>query len=134
MAPLDSSSIQPVENNFELLCSLKSNNLIPVSKYRSHRTGLTVVIASVEGPVVKGYFTVGKDTTSSTFLHMLLFATCITLSAQISATMNLGMQFFELVFELFPVIAGAVLIRPASSAAFRNAFVVRFLCVVCVAL
>lgn len=60
MAPLDSSSIQPVENNFELLCSMKCNNLIPVSKYRSPRTGLTVVIASVEGPVVKGYFTVGK--------------------------------------------------------------------------
>lgn len=61
MAPLDSSSIQPVENNFELLCSLKCNNLIPVSKYRSPRTGLTVVIASVEGPVVKGYFTLGMD-------------------------------------------------------------------------
>ncbi|KAK3910629.1 hypothetical protein KUF71_020443 [Frankliniella fusca] len=61
MAPLDSSSIQPVENNFELLCSLKCNNLIPVSKYRSPRTGLTVVIASVEGPVVKGYFTVATE-------------------------------------------------------------------------
>ncbi|KAJ1519883.1 hypothetical protein ONE63_004123 [Megalurothrips usitatus] len=63
MAPLDSSSIQPVENNFELLCSLKCNNLIPVSKYRSPRTGLTVVIASVEGPVVKGYFTVATEAT-----------------------------------------------------------------------
>lgn len=61
MAPLDSSSIQPVENNFELLCTLKCNNLIPVSKYRSPRTGLTVVIASVEGPVVKGYFTVATE-------------------------------------------------------------------------
>lgn len=33
---------------------------VPVHKYRSEKTGLTVVIAEVEGPLVNGYFTLGK--------------------------------------------------------------------------
>lgn len=60
MAPVDNS---PAVNNscsFRLLCSLKANDLIPVHKYKSSLTGLTVVLAEVEGPVVNGYFCLGK--------------------------------------------------------------------------
>lgn len=33
---------------------------IPVHKYRSEKTGMTVIIGEVEGPLVNGYFTLGK--------------------------------------------------------------------------
>ena len=32
------------------------NGVLPVSKYRSTLTGLTVVIAKAESPIVNGYF------------------------------------------------------------------------------
>lgn len=58
----------PVDNtpsintgNFELLYSLKAYEKIPVSEYISKKTGLTVVIAEVDGPVVNGYFCLGKN-------------------------------------------------------------------------
>lgn len=59
MPPVD---ITPHINmgNFELLYSLKAYGRIPVSEYISKKTGLTVVIAEVEGPVVNGYFCLGK--------------------------------------------------------------------------
>lgn len=59
MAPVDNS---PASNmgGFELICSLKSNDIIPVHKYKSANTGLTVVIAEVDGPVVCGYLALGK--------------------------------------------------------------------------
>lgn len=59
MAPVDNS---PAGNmgGFELICSLKSNDIIPVHKYKSSNTGLTVVIAEVDGPVVGGYLALGK--------------------------------------------------------------------------
>lgn len=44
---------------FELSYSLLAYNKIPVSEYKSKDTGLTVVIAEVEGPVVNGFFCVG---------------------------------------------------------------------------
>lgn len=57
----------PVDNtpsinmgNFELLYSLKAYERIPVAEYVSKKTGLTVVIAEVDGPVVNGYFCLGK--------------------------------------------------------------------------
>lgn len=46
---------------FELSYSLKAYNKIPVSEYKSKNTGLTVVIAEVEGPIVNGFFCVGKQ-------------------------------------------------------------------------
>lgn len=42
--------------NFELCYPLKAFNKIPVSEYISKKTGLTVCIAEVDGPVVNGYF------------------------------------------------------------------------------
>ncbi|CAH1271971.1 Hypp4744 [Branchiostoma lanceolatum] len=47
--------------NFELVCSAKANGVIPVDKYRSNATGLTVCIAQVEGPLVKGYFCLATE-------------------------------------------------------------------------
>ncbi|XP_015601715.1 uncharacterized protein C05D11.1 [Cephus cinctus] len=60
MAPVDFS---PAGNmsGFELVCSLKSNDIIPVHKYKSTNTGLTVVIAEVDGPVVCGYLCLATE-------------------------------------------------------------------------
>ena len=54
-----------MSDTFELQSTCKANNVIPVYKYKSRNTGLTVVIAQVEGPLVNGYFCLGK-------LHELL--------------------------------------------------------------
>ncbi|XP_012262723.1 uncharacterized protein C05D11.1-like [Athalia rosae] len=68
MAPVDSSPASNLTEfvansmaGFDLVCSLKSNDLIPVHKYKSSRTGLTVVIAEVDGPVVNGYFCLATE-------------------------------------------------------------------------
>lgn len=47
-------------STFKLITSTKFNDIIPVSKYRSDRTGLSVILADVEGPDVNGYFLLGK--------------------------------------------------------------------------
>jgi hypothetical protein len=60
MAPFDNCTAGGRSGNFELLCSLRANDLVPVHKYKSSATGLIVVIAEVEGPVVNGYFCLGK--------------------------------------------------------------------------
>lgn len=55
-------------SSFELIASTKMNGKIPVTKYRSKRTGLTVVLGEVDGPVVNGFFSLGKYM----YLHMYL--------------------------------------------------------------
>jgi Zn-dependent M16 (insulinase) family peptidase len=40
---------------------LRANDLVPVHKYKSSATGLIVVIAEVEGPVVNGYFCLATE-------------------------------------------------------------------------
>jgi len=50
-----------MKDNFELLADLKANNKIPVVKYKSSRTGLTVTVAQVDGPVVNGYFCLATE-------------------------------------------------------------------------
>lgn len=66
----------------KLLTSAKVNGTIPVYKYESERTGLKVVLAQVEGPLVNGYFTLGnqqksvhplKTVPNPFFMSMLLF-------------------------------------------------------------
>ena len=47
-------------NSFELKYSGHVDNMIPVFKYRSKDTGLTVVVAQVGGPLVNGYFCLGE--------------------------------------------------------------------------
>lgn len=59
MAPTDNSPSHP-SGGFELISSLEAYNKIPVYEFKSRRTGLTLVIAEVEGPVVNGYFCLGK--------------------------------------------------------------------------
>ncbi len=54
------SNAMESDGDFKLLYSGKANNVIPVYKYGSKKTGLTVVIAQVEGPLVNGYFCLGK--------------------------------------------------------------------------
>uniref|UniRef100_A0A1B0DIV2 Presequence protease, mitochondrial n=1 Tax=Phlebotomus papatasi TaxID=29031 RepID=A0A1B0DIV2_PHLPP len=47
--------------SFNLVCSTKANGKIPVHKYRSTATGLTLIVAEVEGPVVNGYFALATE-------------------------------------------------------------------------
>ncbi|XP_065331975.1 uncharacterized protein C05D11.1-like [Cloeon dipterum] len=62
MAPADGSTTLPaLWSNFELVCEGKSNDLLDVKKYRSRRTGLTVVIADISGPIVSGYFVLATE-------------------------------------------------------------------------
>lgn len=46
---------------FKLISSAKANGVIPVRKYRSERTGLTVIVGEVEGPLVNGYFALATE-------------------------------------------------------------------------
>lgn len=59
MAPTDNSPSHP-PCGFELISSLEAYGRIPVYEFKSIRTGLTIVIAEVEGPVVNGYFCLGE--------------------------------------------------------------------------
>lgn len=47
-------------STLKLVTSAKVNGTIPVYKYESERTGLKIVLAQVEGPLVNGYFTLGN--------------------------------------------------------------------------
>ena len=49
---------QDSSSEYELITSCKANGGIPVYRYKS-KTGMTVVIAQVEGPLVNGYFCLG---------------------------------------------------------------------------
>lgn len=51
--------------DFEYICTVKANGYIPVSKYKSKTTGLSVFLAAVDGPIVNGYFCLGKTFNSS---------------------------------------------------------------------
>lgn len=46
-------------SHFKLVSSTKASDIIPVNKYVSIKTGLTVIIANVEGPTVNGFFCLG---------------------------------------------------------------------------
>lgn len=47
---------------FKFLYEVKADGDIPIAKYKSENTGITVCIAQVEGPLVNGYFCLGKQT------------------------------------------------------------------------
>lgn len=47
-------------SHFKLISSTKASDVIPVNKYVSDKTGLTVIIANVEGPLVNGFFCLGR--------------------------------------------------------------------------
>ena len=46
-------------DEYELQYSGKVNDIIPVCKYRSRKTGLRIVVAEIQGPLVNGYFCLG---------------------------------------------------------------------------
>ncbi|XP_034828177.1 uncharacterized protein C05D11.1-like [Maniola hyperantus] len=48
-------------SHFKLKSSIKASDVIPVSKYVSEKTGLTVIIANVEGPLVNGFFCLATE-------------------------------------------------------------------------
>ncbi|XP_041971152.1 uncharacterized protein C05D11.1-like [Aricia agestis] len=48
-------------SHFKLISSTKASDVIPVSKFVSEKTGLTVIIASVEGPLVNGFFCLATE-------------------------------------------------------------------------
>lgn len=60
MPPTDSTPGIKSASGFEHLYSLKAYNKIPLHEYKSTKTGLTVIVAEVEGPIVNGYFCLGK--------------------------------------------------------------------------
>ena len=43
----------------KVLFATKANDIIPVKKYRLN-SGLTLIIAETEGPLVSGFFCIGK--------------------------------------------------------------------------
>ncbi|CAH0726563.1 unnamed protein product, partial [Brenthis ino] len=48
-------------SHFKLISSTKASDVIPVNKYVSEKTGLTVIIANVEGPLVNGFFCLATE-------------------------------------------------------------------------
>ncbi|KAG7311658.1 hypothetical protein JYU34_002712 [Plutella xylostella] len=48
-------------SHFKLILSTKANDVIPINKYVSEKTGITVIIAGVEGPVVNGFFCLATE-------------------------------------------------------------------------
>lgn len=49
------------EVDFQELYCTTVNGAFPVRKYKSNKTGLTVVIAEVDGPIVSGYFCLATE-------------------------------------------------------------------------
>ena len=47
------------DEEYELQYSGKVNDIIPVCKYRSRKTGLRILVAQVQGPLVNGYLCLG---------------------------------------------------------------------------
>lgn len=47
-------------DSLKLVAEAKVNGTIPIYKYVSELSGLKIVLALVEGPVVNGYFSLGK--------------------------------------------------------------------------
>lgn len=60
MAPVDVTHNDLYSNKFQLISYTKFENVIPVYKYKCLRTGITIVFGDIEGPLVQGYFTLGK--------------------------------------------------------------------------
>ncbi|CAH2104836.1 unnamed protein product [Euphydryas editha] len=48
-------------SHFKLISSTKASDVIPINKYVSEKTGLKVIIANVEGPLVKGFFCLATE-------------------------------------------------------------------------
>lgn len=60
MAPALATLGQQYVNKYELIDHLEYENAIPVFKYKCKRTGITCVFGEIDGPLVSGYFALGK--------------------------------------------------------------------------
>ncbi|CAH0749121.1 unnamed protein product [Diatraea saccharalis] len=47
--------------HFKLISTTKASDVIPVNKYVSDKTGITVIIAETEGPLVNGFFCLATE-------------------------------------------------------------------------
>ena len=62
---------------YEVVSSVTADGNVPVTKYKSLKTGLNVCIAQVEGPLVNGYFCLGNLTLlylNAPFQHRFVMA------------------------------------------------------------
>lgn len=60
MPPVDKTP-NVISSSFQLVYSTKAYNKIPIFEYESTTTGLTVVIAEVDGPIVNGFFCIATE-------------------------------------------------------------------------
>ena len=62
-SPVESDGKMQAEysKNWELMNELNVGGRLPVLKYRSKRTGLTVTIGKAESPIVNGYFCLATE-------------------------------------------------------------------------
>ena len=60
MAPCSSERERPVKVDFKKTCSTDIDGRFPIDIYKSRRTGLTVAVAQVSGPLVTGYLALGE--------------------------------------------------------------------------
>ena len=56
-----SSCDQPICKNWELVTNVTIEDTLPVYKFRSKRTGMIIVMAEAESPIVNGYFCLSTE-------------------------------------------------------------------------
>ena len=52
---------KPICMNWELVTNLTIEDTLPVYKFRSKRTGMTIALATAESPIVNGYFCLSTE-------------------------------------------------------------------------
>ena len=52
---------KPICKNWELVTNITIEDTLPVQKFRSKRTGMVIVLASAESPIVNGYFCLSTE-------------------------------------------------------------------------
>lgn len=72
MPPVDNTP-NVISSSFQLVYSTKAYNKIPIFEYESTTTGLTVVIAEVDGPIVNGFFCIGTYLETFCCIFLIFF-------------------------------------------------------------
>ena len=52
---------RPICMNWELITNLTIEDTLPVYKFKSKRTGMTIALATAESPIVNGYFCLSTE-------------------------------------------------------------------------
>ena len=52
---------RPICKHWELVANISVEDTLPVYKFRSKRTGIIIVLASAESPIVNGYFCLSTE-------------------------------------------------------------------------